>query len=116
MTPEAKQRHDDLGETVSKLSNGGRGDPLVMSDGIVNISKTLQVILASNYVTYDTCKRSHDKIMEDISGQKFGWKALAAVFAGCSTLFGLGYKLIDTIWAGKEDVSAYIMHTVDYFV
>ena len=116
MTPEAQQRYNDLDETVRKLSNGSRGDPLIMSDGIVNISKTLQVILASNYVTKDQCLDHKEDILGEVQASKFGWKALAAVITGCATLFGLGYKLIETIWDSSENSVSYITDLFNYFV
>ena len=118
MTPEAQQRHNELDDTVKKLSNGGRGDPLIMSDGIVNISRTLQVILASNYVTTEQCKNSHEELVEDIKDSRFGWKALAAVLVACSTLFGLGMKLIATIWGNPEvnEIVANLANSIDKVV
>lgn len=116
MTPEAEQRHNDLNDTVMKLSNGHRGDPLVMSDGIVNISRTLQVILASNYITHEQCSFSHEAMKDDIKAAKFGWKGLAAVLVGCATAFSLGVKLIDTIWSTNNESVAYIADFFNYFV
>lgn len=103
MTPEVEQRHNDLQNTIDKLSNGHRGDPLAMSEGIVNISKTLQVMLKMNYVTKDECIASHSTLIEDVKKAKFSWKQLAAVLIACSTLFGLGTHLINTVW-DKPDV------------
>lgn len=99
MTPEIEQRHADLQATIDKLSNGHRGDPIAMSEGIVNISKTLQVMLKMNYVTKDECIASHSTLVEDVKKAKFSWKQLAAVFTVCATAFGLGIHLINTIWA-----------------
>ncbi len=98
MTPDVEQRHKDLQTSIDKLSNGHRGDPLAMSEGIVNISKTLQVMLMMNFVTEEKCRYSHNVILSDIKKSRFGWKHLAAVLAGCSTLFGLGVHLINSIW------------------
>jgi hypothetical protein len=103
MTPEVEQRHDDLEKTIQKLSNGHRGDPIAMSEGIVNISKTLQVMLKQKFVTQTECAVSHDKLVMDLKKTtKFGWKNLTAVVVStivvCSTLFGLGHHLINTIW------------------
>jgi len=117
MTPEAQQRYNDLDDTVKKLSNGHRGDPLIMSDGIVNISKTLQVMLSSDYITEVKCIASHDKIIEDIQASRFGWKALAAVVTACATLFGLGVKLIDTLWGeATGELISQIVDSFNYFV
>lgn len=98
MTPEVEQRHNDLQKTIDKLSNGHRGDPIAMSEGIVNISKTLQVMLKMNYVTKEQCIASHAELVSDVKKAKFSWKYLAAVLACCATLFGLGTHLINTVW------------------
>lgn len=98
MMPEIEQRHDDLQKTIDKLSNGHRGDPIAMSEGIVNISKTLQVMLKRNYVTEEDCRKAHNELKEDIKRNKFNWKHLAAVLIACSTLFGLGTQIIDSVW------------------
>lgn len=98
MTPEIEQRHADLQATIDKLSNGHRGDPIAMSEGIVNISKTLQVMLKMNYVTEDQCHQHHEQLVQDVKKNKFGWLQLVAVFSVCATLFGLGVHLINTIW------------------
>lgn len=98
MTPEIEQRHADLQKTVDKLSNGHRGDPLAMSEGIVNISKTLQVMLMMNFVTKDECRHSNGELLKEFKKKHFGWKHLSAVLVACSVIFGLGVHLIDTIW------------------
>ena len=98
MTPEREQRYKDLQFTIDKLSNGHRGDPIAMSEGIVNISKTLQVMLQMNFVTHEDCRHSHDELLDDVKLARFGWKHLAAVLVACSTFFGLGVHLINTIW------------------
>lgn len=98
MTPEVEQRHADLQNTIDKLSNGHRGDPIAMSEGIVNISKTLQVILKMNYVTEAQCHASHAQLVSDVKQARFSWKQLAAVLAACATCFGLGIHLINTVW------------------
>lgn len=98
MTPEVELRHRDLQSTIDKLSNGHRGDPIAMSEGIVNISKTLQLILMMNFVTEEKCQLSHNILVEDNKRNRFGWKKLAAVLVACATLFGLGTELIGAVW------------------
>lgn len=97
MTPEIEQRHNDLQKTIDKLSNGHRGDPIAMSDGIVNISKTLQVMLKMNFVTEEHHKSSCEKLAREIKKNKFGWKHLMGVLLACSTLLALGSQIISSI-------------------
>jgi hypothetical protein len=111
MTPEIEQRHADLQTTIDKLSNGHRGDPIAMSEGIVNISKTLQVILKMDFVTKLECNLSHDEIVENLNKMKFGWKQVVAVATVCATLFGLGIHLINTIWASSAPVAEVLINT-----
>lgn len=98
MKPEIEQRHNDLQETIDKLSNGHKGDPHTMSEGIVNISKTLQVMLKMNYISEEDCALKEKYLRDDFVRAQFGWKQLAAVITGCGTLFALGIHLINSIW------------------
>lgn len=104
MTPEIEQIYNDLENTNKKLSNGHRGDPIVMSEGIVNIGKTLQVILKKNFITPEECEASHQALLDEITKRQFGWKKSATVITSVlifsSTLFGLGIHIINTIAGG----------------
>ncbi len=121
MTPEIEQRHKDLEITIQKLSNGHRGDPIAMSEGIVNISKTLQVMLKTPNVTMSECilhkarmieiiDNMVQKIEEKSSTNKTNWKTLLAVLMVCSTLFGLGIHLINTVWPSAADIIIQASH------
>ena len=103
LTPEQEQRHHELEINIAKLSNGGRGDPLIMSDALVDIAKTLQILIQGNYTTRHDCAY-HKKDLEDMVKTKcqektaMTWKSILAVIIGCSTVFGLGMALIHAIF------------------
>jgi hypothetical protein len=51
MTPDKKERHDTLLNMEKQLSNGKRGDPVLMCEHQVEMSKSMRVMLSTDMVT-----------------------------------------------------------------
>jgi len=74
MDPDRQERHDALAHNEDRLTNGGRGDVTAMSDALVEMSRSLRVLIATDFVTPETCERNHASMPP-----RFGWPACFAV-------------------------------------
>jgi hypothetical protein len=91
MSPDRQERHEALEGFEAKLTNGHRGDIKVMSDHLVELSRSFRVILRTDFVKPSElatfCEAKHRGMKP-----RFGWPAAFSVATVVCTVAGLIFK------------------------